>query len=177
VAGAVAYVVGLILTFLLLTIDGEYEFGDSPVLDAGTLDQVGWFFYSSHFANIEVSGSLFGQSETVTQNVVSESSLQLPDPVFYLVPIVILIAASYVVVASLDLWEPAPADCAQAGTTVVIGYLPLAVVGIFLFSASSGVSGADASVGPELATSVLLVGLLFPLLFGAVGGLLSSQTQ
>jgi len=175
--GAAAYLVGLILTFLLLTLDGEYEFGGSPILDVGTLDQVGWFFYSSHFANIEFSGSVFGQTGSSTGNVVSNTATQLPEPVFYLVPIVLLVAVSYGVVATLDLWDPSPADCAQAGMTVVVGYLPLAVVGIFLFSASGGVEGAEASVGPELATSVLLVGLLFPLLFGAIGGVIYSQTE
>jgi hypothetical protein len=177
VGGAVAYVVGLILTFLLLTVDGEYEFSNAEFGDVGTLDEVGWFFYSSHFANVEISGSVIGQSESTTRNVVSNSSTQIPEPVFYLVPIVILVAVSYVVVASLDMWNPTPADCAQAGMTVVVGYLPLALVGIFLFSASATVPGAEASISPDLLSSILLVGLLFPLLFGAIGGVLYSQTR
>lgn len=177
VAGAVTYVVGLILTFLLVTIDGEYEFGGAEFADVGTLDEVGWFFYSSHFANIESSISIAGQSQSTTNNFVSEASTQLPEPVFYLVPILTLTVVGYFVASTLDTWNPSPADCAQAGATVVVGYLPLALVGVFLFTVSVAEGGGEASVGPELLTAILLVGLLFPLLFGAIGGALYSQTE
>jgi hypothetical protein len=177
VTGAVAYVVGLILTFLLVTIDGEYAFGGAEFADVGTLDEVGWFFYSSHFANIESSISIAGQSQSTTNNFVSEASTQLPEPVFYLVPILTLTVVGYFVASTLDTWDPSPADCAQAGATVVVGYLPLALVGVFLFTVSVAEGGGEASVGPELLTGILLVGLLFPLLFGAVGGALHSQIE
>lgn len=167
VAGAAAYVVGLILTFLLLTVDSDVELGTG---EPGTLDEVGWFFYSSHFANIEVS--IGGESSS--DNIVSEASTQIPEPVFYLIPMLVLVAVGYFVVSTLDMWNPSVSDCAQAGATVVVGYLPLAIVGVFLFTTSQ--SGGPVEAGPELLTSVLLVGLLFPLLFGAAGGVLSSQT-
>lgn len=170
VAGAAAYVVGLILIFLLLTIDSDVELGTG---EAGTLDEVGWFFYSSHFANIEFS--LAGESSS--ENLVSQASTQIPEPVFYLIPIVILIAVGYFVVSTLDIWNPSASDCAQAGATVVVGYLPLALVGVFLFTVSQGGGAAEVSTGPELLTAVLLVGLLFPLLFGSIGGVLYSQTE
>jgi len=175
VAGAAAYVTGMILTFLLLTIDGEYEFGSAEFAGGGRLDEVGWLFYSSHFANIEATGSALGAGESDTFNAVSEFQLQFPAVVYYLVPVVLLISASIFVVASLDLWDPSPADCAQAGTSIVVGYLPLALAGTFLYTASISGLGAEFSIGPEPLTSILLVGLLFPLLFGAVGGVLFSQ--
>jgi len=175
VAGGAAYVVGLLLTFLLLTVDGEVDLGASE--QVGTLDEVGWFFYSAHFANIETSLTVAGESRTSSDNLVSEASTQLPEVVFYLVPILVLIALGYVVASTLGAWNPSVADCAASGAAVVVGYLPLSLVGVFLFTASTSNAGGEASVGPDLLTSVLLVGLLFPLLFGAAGGALYSQVE
>jgi len=175
VGGVAAYVVGLILTFLLVTIDQEYTFSSSEVGES-TLDQIGWFFYSSHFANIEFSTSFPGGAGSSADNFVSEASTQFPEVVYYLVPIVVLIGVGFFIVSTLDMWDPSPADCAQAGATVVVGYLPLALLGTFLFTASAGGAGGEVSIAPELLTSLLLVGLLFPLLFGAIGGVLFSQS-
>jgi len=177
VAGAVGYITGLIFTFLLLTIDGDVDLDAAAQGGAGTLDVVGWFFYSAHFANIEASGSTPIGSGSTTGNFVSESSTQIPAVIYYLVPAVILIGVGFFVVATLDMWNPSPADCAQAGATVVLGYLPLALIGIFLFEASVSFPGGEVSQGPELLTSILLAGLLFPLLFGAIGGFLFSQSE
>jgi hypothetical protein len=49
---------------------------------------------------------------------------------------------------------------------VVAGYLPLAVVGVFAFT----VSIESASAAPDLAPAVLLAGVVYPLVFGTLGG-------
>jgi hypothetical protein len=168
VAGAAAYVLGLVLTFLLLTIDSEVDVGEVGRGETSTLDVVGWFFYNAHFVDIDVKLQGFlGQS----RNFISDTPLQLPEVVYHAVPIVLLITVGFLFVSALDLGNPSVTEVGIAGTTVAVGYLPLAVVGTFLFEASNGV----ASFAPPLLMSTLLLGLAFPVCFGAIGGLLSSQ--
>ena len=46
---------------------------------------------------------------------------------------------------------------------MTLGDLPLALLGHFLFA-------YDGSIAPDLVTALLLAGLAYPLVFGAVGG-------
>jgi hypothetical protein len=171
VAGVAAYVLGLVVTFLLLTIDSEVDLDALGQGEASTLDVVGWFFYSAHFVDIESEVSFGGATESTTTNIISEASTQFPSVVYHAVPIVLLIAVGFFIASTLDLWNPSASDVGAAGATVVVGYLPLALVGTFLFESSSG----QASTAPTLLMSVLLLGVVFPLVLGAIGGVLSSQ--
>jgi len=179
--GTVAYVVGMITMLLLLTLDQDFEFAGSgfggfQLVEVGRLDQVGWFFYSAHFASIEESVTALGETQSQTTNIVAEASTQFPAVVYHLVPMVVLVVAGFFMASVLDIYNPSIGDCAQAGATLFAGYLPLTVAGTFLFEVSvSGAGQGGITIGPELISSVLLVGLLFPVLFGAIGGIVFSQ--
>jgi hypothetical protein len=160
-AGVGAYLLGYLVTYLLhgssirdAFVTGVIEFfaGD-PV----AWKLVGWLFYNAHGVAATVPG-LFGES---TVNFVAEGEgLALTG--LYVVVAVTLVAAGLAVA-----WgRGSVADGARAGATVVLGYLPLAVVGAFLFR----VSVDDAVAGPTLVTAILLAGLFYPLVLGAVGG-------
>jgi hypothetical protein len=53
-------------------------------------------------------------------------------------------------------------DAAVAGAAVAVGYGVLSLLGAFLFATSN--------VSPDPVTSVLLAGVLYPVVLGAVGG-------
>ena len=162
VAGAVAYVVGYLLTYLLAagTIRSapatqvlELLTGNSPVWKL-----VGWTFYGGHFVDAIVPG-IFGGSNAV--NLVATDPIS--DVVYVVAPLALLVAGAALAHLA-DASEPV--EGAKAGVAVVAGYLPLAVVGVFVFT----VSIESASAGPDLAPALFLAGLLYPLVFGAVGG-------
>jgi hypothetical protein len=179
--GTVAYVVGMILTLFLLTVDQEFEFAGSgfgglQLVEVSRLDQVGWFFYSAHFASIEESVSALGETQSQTTNILADAATQFPAVVYHLVPMVVLVVAGFVVASVLDTYNPSVGDCAQAGATLFAGYLPLTVAGTVVFEVSvSGAGAGGITIGPDLISSVVLVGFLFPVLFGAIGGVVFSQ--
>jgi hypothetical protein len=179
--GTVAYVVGMITTLLLLTLDRGFEFAGSgfggfQLVEVSRLDQVAWFFYSAHFASIEESVSALGETQSQTTNLVAEASTQFPAVVYHLVPMVVLVVAGFFVASVLDTYNPSVGDCAQAGATLFAGYLPLTLAGTVVFKVTvSGAGAGGITIAPDLITSVVLVGFLFPILFGAIGGIAYAQ--
>jgi len=161
-AGVAAYVFGYLLTYLATadTIRSapatqvlELLTGNSPVWKL-----VGWTFYGGHFVDAIVPG-IFGGSNAV--NLVATDPIT--DVVYVLAPLALLVAgAALAHVAD----APDPVEGAKAGAAVVAGYLPLAVVGVFAFT----VSIESASAAPDLAPAVLLAGVVYPLVFGTLGG-------
>jgi hypothetical protein len=163
-AGLGAYLLGYLITYVWQ--GGSVEerlagfnfiadlFGSEPI---AVWQGVGWLFYNAHFVRTRITGGLGGPR---SENFIAASdggALAL----LYLVPVVLIFAAGLTVARLAD--ADALADGAAAGVTVVLGYLPLALVGRFLFS-------YDGSVAPDLVTALLLAGLVYPLLFGALGG-------
>jgi hypothetical protein len=55
---------------------------------------------------------------------------------------------------------------------VAIGYFLLAAIGTVLFAHGIGDTGRSIAVDPI--TGVLLAGLIYPVVFGAIGGVLAS---
>ncbi|WP_144797461.1 transporter [Halorubrum depositum] len=166
-AGAAAYLLGYL--FAYVTQAGAIEdqlagfnvfaelFGGDPI---PTWQAVGWVFYNGHFVETRVP-SLVGGSQLT--NLISQAdggSLTL----LYVVPPVLLVVAG--LVASRVAGEREPADGAKNGAFVVAGYLPLAVIGAFLFRHTV----REATIAPDLITAVLLAGAVYPAVFGAIGG-------
>jgi len=166
-AGAAAYVLGYLFAYVTQgsAIEDQLAgfnvfaelFGGDPI---PTWQAVGWVFYNGHFVDTRVP-SLVGGSQLT--NLISQAdggSLTL----LFVVPPVLLTVAG--LVASRVAAARAPVDGAKAGAFVLVGYLPLAVIGAFLFRYSVG----DGTVAPDPVTAVLLAGAVYPAVFGAVGG-------
>ena len=165
-AGAVAYLVGYLVTYV--TQQGVVEerlrgfnvvaelFGGDPI---PVWKAVGWLFYNAHLVETRVPG--FGGPRTV--NFIAETEAGSV-PVLYLLPPVVLLGAGAAValVAGVD----APDAGTGAGLLVAVGYLPLAVVGALLVGYPIG----DGQVAPDLVTAVALAGVVYPAVFGAIGG-------
>jgi len=86
----------------------------------------------------------------------------------------VLIGAGYLLTSRVSTPGSSVADRMEAGMTIAVGYLPLAFFGGFLFEDET-MLGSSNSVSPDIFAGVLIAGLLFPLVFGAIGGYLSDR--
>lgn len=169
-----AYLLGYLVTFLFTSVDG---------VDSGEV--AGWkfagmVFYGGHTVDAEFTATVEGASETDRFDLFGGSGPEnlastVPELLYFLVPVAVLLTAGYLLYARID-WRLSVGEAAVVGMTPTVGYLAAAVLGTFLFESTSsgslfGVSGA-ATLGPALVPAVLLAGLLYPLVCGAVGGVL-----
>jgi hypothetical protein len=176
VAGAVAFLAGYVLTFLVKSGDvsdlltrslGEAQ--GSGLALPGDWQVVGWMFFQMHNVATETTLTIGGQSQTTTTAGSVESWLLL-------VPLVLLAAAGFVVARQATVTDTLAG--AQAGAMVTVGYAVCTLLGGFLvtWSASGFGGGASISIGPPLLTGTLTAGLIYPLVVGAVGGALGATT-
>jgi len=169
--GAAAYALGYLITFL--TQSGRIEeqlrgfnlfadlLGGDPI---PTWQGVGWVFYNAHFVDTEIPALVGG---TRSMNFISQADGGSLGWLFVLPPL--LLFAAGVAAGRFGGATDAVAG-AKAGALVAAGYLPLAVIGAFLFRFSVG----DGAVAPTLVTAVLLAGAVYPAVFGSIGGAISS---
>jgi hypothetical protein len=178
VAGIAAFLGGYVLTFILksgqvseLLTRSLGEAQGSGITPPGDWQVVGWFFFQMHTVGTETTLALNGQTRTGTTTGGVESWM-------FLIPIALLLAAGFVVARRTDASEILTG--AQAGATVVVGYVLLAVVFAVLTTWSASVSAlggtASITIGPALVTGVLTAGMIYPLAVGAVGGAFAAAT-
>lgn len=173
VAGLAAYVVGYVLTYAWRApaVDGSLRGPNvlAQLLGIETIPTwkgVAWLFYGAH--GVATRFSRPGGS-TALVNLVEQSGDGTVALVYVLVPVLLLLAGAVTAwVAGAD----APVEGALAGTTVVVGYLVLAAVGTVVFA--HGVGDTGTTIAPDPVTGVLLAGAIYPLVFGGVGGAVSS---
>ncbi len=168
-AGAAAWLAGYALTYLLVapeiresTLARVVElFGDGEA----TPELVGWVFFDAHLVDVVVDAGVLG---TETLDLVGgEGGVAL---LLYAVPPGLLVAAGVAVVRALGRVDPA--DGAVVGAAVAAGYLPLCAVGAVL----ARVEAAGAVGQPDLLPAVVVAGLLYPAVFGALGGAVAAAT-
>lgn len=169
VGGVVAWLLGYVLTYLLVGSDLRESrlnqfaqtFGDGDA----TFELVGWVFFNSHFVDTVIDAGFFG---TGTANFVGgEDGFTA---LLYLIPPALLVIAGVALVRYQGTADTA--DGAITGGLVVPGYLLLSVVGAFLFR----VQAAGASGQPDLLPAIVLAGFLYPAVFGAIGGVVAAAT-
>ncbi|MFO7926724.1 MAG: hypothetical protein ACQET5_07790 [Halobacteriota archaeon] len=168
VAGVAAWVLGYVLTYLLVATDIEssplnqlIEFfeGESPVYEL-----VGWVFYNAHLVDISYSG--LGPFSPPRSFIGGDGFT----PFLYVIPPALLIVAGLALGRYSGATEAK--DGAIAGALVVPGYLVAAIVGTVLFTVDVG----DASGAPDLIPAILIAGFVYPVFFGAIGGVIASVT-
>lgn len=180
VAGVVAYGFGYLVTYVSHGDAVEEQlrgfnffadlFGGEPV---PIWQGVGWLFYNAHFVRTRIPGLGGPRSENFIA-AGDDGSLTL----LYLVPVLALFAAgvavSWVTEANDESAGPetdaGPATGAVDGAAVVLGYLPLAVAGLLVFSYAVG----DGAIEPDPITGVAVAGLIYPVAWGGVGGAVAS---
>lgn len=168
VAGVVAFVAGYLVTYLwqaahvrewLDGVNAILQFFGGESLPAWKA--VGWVFFNAHFVRTQIP-TVGG---TRTQNYIASGEFPA---LLYAVPIVLLVATGFLLVRSRHPTDLQ--DGAIDGATIAIGYAGAAIVGVFGFGATRG----EVTVAPDPVTGVLLAGIVFPLVLGAIGGALAS---
>jgi len=175
--GATSFLVGYVITLIVVAITEADDLTDDLIQGAG------WIYYNAQFADIELSvtadnpgfGALIDET---TFNYVTDDqifgqsfSLETPAIVYHLLPILALVLFGFLLASYVG--ARTTQDGAIAGATLAVGVLPLAILGSFLFV----IEEDGVQLAPVLSDSIILVGILFPLVFGAIGGALSTRVR
>ena len=186
--GVAAYVVGYL--FVLVAFGRGIErilesvtvsTQDEPLAVAAVVEEAGvsattgagWLFYNAHFVSITVPRP--DQNPVLVNLILEDGGATL---VLLGVPPLLLVAAGVAVTRTastytelrFDLGGPKARYALNGGVVTMLGYLPLAIFGGIVFSVSAGIR-----VAPDLFSAFALAGLVYPLVFGGVGGLLVSR--
>lgn len=172
VNGALAYVAGLVGSFVLFAV-----FGLKPVLeimlsgaDPSFLASIGFAFYGGHLVPVQ-----FGDGSTL--NFALDAASQ--GALYPLLVAMVLLSTGYYL-GGADGLESSRSG-AMAGATLVAGYLPLAAVGATAFDYERTMYpefGEAETMVMELPTlrAVVLAGVVVPLALGALGGALATRS-
>jgi len=172
VVGALAYVVGYLLTYLWQvnavreTLSGLNAL--ISLLGGETIPAwkaVGWVFYGAHVVPIRIPTPGAGSG---LRSLIGNGGA--PTLLYVVPPLVLLVAG-----ATVAYWAAVetPGEGLRAGVTIASAYFVLVVLGVFLFQYAMG----DVTVGSDLARSVVLAGVVYPVGFGAIGGGLYGATR
>lgn len=176
--GILTFVVGMLASVLLVNPkadDEVFENTDEAGTDAltygeldtdslsppGDFELAGWLYHKSHFASIDVSlGSGSGD----------DLAFAMDPGLVLLVPILVLLAAGFFLAARGT--ATTRNDSAVNGALVFLGYLPVAYVSthVLYYEADARVYYVGIEAQPDATSVVLFTGLLFPIVFGAIGG-------
>jgi len=166
--GAGSFMLGYFITMVMVALAESEEFTNDLIETAG------WLYYNAQIADLDVSydrrvGAL---SDGVPTNYLTEggdSGLELPVLLYHVVPIIVLLVFGFALARYLG--ANTIQDGALIGATLVFGTHPLSYVGTYAFTLSED----EVSVAPLMHDSILFVGLLFPVVLGAIGGALSTE--
>lgn len=167
VVGGAAFILEYLLTYLLWAMTefpGTFGGAMREFITGQIGDWVfaGWLFYNAHFVDISVPSG-FGRSRWNFIDFVAQSST---DILYIVIPGILLVAG---VALARIAGATNAGDGAVAGAMVTIGYLPLAVIGVFVFQSN------DAA--PVLLQAVLLAGIVYPVVVGAVAGGIAAELR
>lgn len=201
VAGVLAFVGGYLLTAVALYLDVSLPRGGNPadlatrivnefvevgaqqILDAAggeillALRVVVWTFFSAQWIPLDGIASGLGRSVTQTVDVLTVtdkiSEISLTTPVYYLIPVVCLLAAGLWIVRRID--TQSRYDAGVAGGQVLVGYLPCVLIAGTLSGLTVNldffVASATIATTPVM-SSAALMGSIYAVAFGAAGGVL-----
>lgn len=160
--GAVAFLLGYLVTWILAgakaagTTVGGVLIGSVPEWKV-----VLWMFYDSHFVGTRTpevfgpGGGLLGGGDLVDTVGAFDAEY------LFAVPVVLLLLAGATVAARSG--AATPRKGFFAGLTVAVGYLAIAVLGLFV--------ATEGGIAPSPLRAIVIAGVVYPVVFGALGGL------
>lgn len=171
--GALSFVVGYLLTFVIASIGVEESLGGGEVPG---WKAAGWYFYNGMFVDLTQSVSFGGAGASEAGSLIAASDQALLQ-LIYVVPPIALLIGGFLLAKNLGVTDDT-AEAAKAGALVIVSFLVLAILGVFLtsYTASGSFLGIEASrtIEPKLAPAVILAGIVYPLVFGTIGGAAAS---
>lgn len=169
-AGAVAFVVSYFVTFLLwtqTTLPEPDSFGEAfqQLFVRAIRDNVpswkvaGMTLYNAHFVDLTFTGP-FGSSSVDLIDLAGGGLVSFA----VVVPPVLLLLAGFATASLGDVTADLP-NAVAAGALTLVGYLVLALVGTVLFAYHG-----DGDLTIPLVPTVVFLGVVYPVVFGGLGG-------
>lgn len=166
VAGVLAWALGYGITYVVVaddirdsTLNEILEFLND---DPATFEWVGWVFYNTHFVDTVIEDVPLWGSDTTTF-VGSDGGFTA---LLYLVPIGMLLLAG--ILTAVYAQPTGPTGGLLAGIVPVGGYAIVSIIGVFVFELEID----QTSIAPELIPAIVLAGVMYPLVWSGLGGLL-----
>ncbi|MEZ3115426.1 transporter [Halobaculum sp. MBLA0147] len=160
-AGLGAWLATYLFTYLLAASEIQNsiigQFTDIPTWKA-----VGWIVFNAHFVNAVVEIPLVGGTANFVGGEDGFTAL------LYVLPPVLLLVAGLAVGRAGGVEGGSTESAALAGAAVAVGYGAASAVGVLVFPTE------NVSVDPV--TGVLLAGVVYPLVFGAIGAVAAHAT-
>ncbi|MFO7927931.1 MAG: hypothetical protein ACQET5_10985 [Halobacteriota archaeon] len=128
-------------------------------------------FFNSHLVDTVLEADVLGFGGSSTVSFIGGDGFT---PLLYLIPVALLVGSGLAVGRSQGVTETA--DGAVAGVFVLPPYLVLSAVGTVVFRVSTEALGSSFSGQPEPLPAILLAGIVFPAVFGAIGGIVAANT-
>lgn len=156
--------------FLAVELPGDWR-EPAPmgeVFQPATTTVAGWLWYNAHLVPASLPTADAQAGRTALTNVNLLDAVGGVALLLYLVPPILLAAAGYAFVRSGGIGL---SMAASGGASVAVGYTPAMVVGAFLVTAPAN---ARVVASPAGIPSVFAA-LVYPVLFGAIGGKLAKE--
>ncbi|WP_336325786.1 hypothetical protein [Halovenus sp. HT40] len=170
VVGVGAWIIGYALLFLVVSPDIQdsfiQQFIEAVEGEPATYQMVGWVFYNAHFVDTVIVNVPVLGDQTANAIGGEDGFSQL----LSLVPVGLLVAAGLGLVRSQAVSDVR--DGLLVGATVLPGYLLLSALGLVLFEVAIG----SATGRPAQVEAIVLAGIVYPLVFGSLGGALGAVT-
>ena len=166
VVGAGAWIAGYLLAYLFAADELRENVGLQVFQFALEVDDptfAAWVFYNAHSVDVGFPG---GGAGSVGYNFIATATGPL-EALYLLPPLVLVAAGGFVTWRRRDRLRTAT-DALLGGMTVVVGYLPVSVLGVAVFAADVG----GETIRPDPLGAILLAGIVYPAILGAIGGLL-----
>lgn len=179
--GIAIFLIGMLTQFALLSIDKELQEGEGSLFEESddqisVVNVVAWWHYNAHFVDIQAEtdeGAVSGNLFTATYPDEGEDHMKIPSYVYRLVPIVFLVAGGYLYTRRVSNGRRMGYSPAVIGATILSGYLIAAFLGAFIFREQITILFTEVSVSPTLSGSILWAGIVYPAMFGGLGGFLT----
>ncbi|MFB6202310.1 MAG: hypothetical protein ABEI98_09890 [Halorhabdus sp.] len=170
-AGGAAWLVGYVLTA------GLFYVGPATLRAGSTVERlrgIGLIFYNAQFVDGVETLSAGELQETVRFNLILEqTATSVPAPVYFAIPVVALLAAG-AAVGYLTLDPGAEyTTFPLVGIALAVGYLPLAIAGVFVAELAVGWSLGTIVLEPDLLTAAAF-GFVYPFVVGTVGAVVGA---
>lgn len=175
--GGVVFISGLALSALTmigwrLTAPHDLWVAHWTSASISSLDFYAWSFYSAHFVGISwEEGLIFGENF----RILAHSPIGHAIFLFYLIPLVVLVVGGFGISYLTLSAQASITQYAVRGTTIAIGYGVTAIVGTAIFHGQTTDLYREGIfvMRPDLGYTILLIGLLYPIVLGGIGGLLA----
>lgn len=195
VLGVFSFWLGYGLTYLLKADGIRDAVGSDNSLGAGAWQLVGWLYMGMHTVPIDMKRTRLdvpSGSTTAERSVVESATTSMtssPSWEWWLVVVVplFLLLAGYALTFHRDI---SAGRGAKVGATLVLGYLPFVALTTLLFRVQStqhtgcssaqvmgGPCSSTTTIGPDPILALLVAGVLYPVLFGSIGGVLGAKTS